>query len=57
LISAARQGHIGAVRLILTADGIDIRHRDGIFGETALMAARSNGHLEVVQLLQTYTEE
>ncbi|KAJ5983969.1 hypothetical protein N7481_006068 [Penicillium waksmanii] len=57
LISAARQGHIGAVRLLLAVDNIDVLHRDEVFGETALMAARSNGRLEIVELLQSYVDE
>lgn len=57
LISAARQGHIGAVRLLLTANDIDVHRRDTVFGETALMAARSNGHHEIAELLQSYVEE
>lgn len=44
LISAAMQGHVGAVRLLLAVDYIDVLHRDEVFRETTLVAARSNGH-------------
>ncbi|KAJ5689382.1 hypothetical protein N7462_003774 [Penicillium macrosclerotiorum] len=52
LIMAARQGHAGVVKLLLGIEGIDIRCQDSIFHETALLAARSKGHEEVVELLK-----
>lgn len=50
LIVAAREGHVGIVQLLLAAD-IDVHARDEE-GETALMAAQSRGHEDVVKLIQ-----
>ncbi|KAL1884772.1 hypothetical protein Plec18167_002364 [Paecilomyces lecythidis] len=52
LIVAAREGHSAIVELFLAADGIDVDARDIAFGETALLAAKSRSHEDIVELLQ-----
>ena len=51
LIVAAGEGHVGAVQLLLAVDAIDV-HASDAEGETALMAAQSRGHEDVVKLIQ-----
>ena len=49
LMAAARNGHIGAVRLLLEA-GADVNAANAK-GQTALMGAAQSGHIEAVRLL------
>lgn len=48
---ASYQGHVEIVKLLLDADGIDVKAKD-IDGHTALDVATKKGHTEIQTLLR-----